>query len=89
MKIVVTGALGHIGSRLIRELPQIITGPEVVMIDNLMTNRYCSLFNLPPNAKYRFIEADILEIDLDTIFKGADAVHPRLLRMQRTVSIIV
>jgi len=74
MKIVVTGALGHIGSRLIRELPKIIPGAEVVMLDNLLTQRYCSLFNLPPEGKYRFIEADILEIDLGEIFQGANAV---------------
>lgn len=74
MKIVVTGALGHIGSRLIRKLPEIIPGAEVVMLDNLLTNRYCSLFNLPPEGRYRFIEADILEIDLGEIFKGANAV---------------
>lgn len=74
MKIVVTGALGHIGSRLIRELPRIIPGAEVVMIDNMLTNRYASLFNLPPEGRYRFIEADILETDLDDIFPGANAV---------------
>lgn len=74
MKIVVTGALGHIGSRLIRKLPEIIPGAEVVMLDNLLTNRYCSLFNLPLDGRYHFIEADILEIDLGEIFKGANAV---------------
>ncbi len=74
MKIVVTGALGHIGSRLIRELPGIIPGAEIVMLDNLLTNRYCSLFNLPPEGNYRFIGADILETDLVEIFKGSNAV---------------
>ena len=47
MKIVVTGALGHIGSRLIRELPTMFPEAEIVLIDNLSTQRYCSLFNLP------------------------------------------
>jgi UDP-glucose 4-epimerase len=74
MKIFVTGALGHIGSRLIRDFPKIIPGAEVVMLDNLLTHRYCSLFNLPPEGKYRFIEADILKIGLADIFKGANAV---------------
>lgn len=59
MKIVVTGALGHIGSKLIRELPSSFPGCDLVLVDNLSTNRYCSLFNLPTTGKYRFVQADI------------------------------
>ena len=74
MKIVVTGALGHIGSSLIRELPAQFTGAEIVMIDNLMSQRYASLFALPAIGRYRFIEADVREIDLRPLFEGAHAV---------------
>jgi UDP-glucose 4-epimerase len=73
MKIVVTGALGHIGSRLIRELPKYFPGCEIVMIDNMSVQRYCSLFNLP-NARYKFIEGDVLNCDLDRIILGANIV---------------
>ena len=72
MKIIVTGALGHIGSRLIREIPATFPGAEVVLIDDLSAQRYGSLFDLAD--KYRFIEADILEADLDVLFQGADVV---------------
>lgn len=44
------------------------------MVDNLSTQRYGSLFQLPPQGRYRFIEGDILEIDLVEIFSGADVV---------------
>lgn len=74
MKVVITGGLGHIGSKLCREIPANFPGAEVVIIDNLLTLRFCSLFNLPATASYRFIEADVLEVDLHTILKGADVV---------------
>jgi UDP-glucose 4-epimerase len=74
MKIVVTGALGHIGSRLIRELPFSLPGCEIVMVDNMMTQRYCSLFNLPVEGRYRFVEADITKTDFPALLAGADVV---------------
>ena len=74
MKIVVTGALGHIGSRLIRGIPSDFTDPEIVMIDNLSTQRYASLFHLPCESKYRFIETDVLTTNLKPIFSGANVV---------------
>jgi len=74
MKIVVTGGLGHIGSRLIRELPDFFARPEIIIIDNLSTQRYASLFNLPETASYRFVEADVTSVDLRQFFAGADVV---------------
>src|SRR5439155_10408663 len=74
MKIVVTGALGHIGSRLIREIPSAFPGAEVLMLDDLSTQRYCSLFNLPEEGRYRFIETDILKAELAELFRVASVV---------------
>lgn len=74
MKIVVTGALGHIGSALIRQLPMHFPGAEIVMIDNMMTQRYASLFNLPAVGHYQFIEADVRTVDLRPLIEGAHAV---------------
>jgi UDP-glucose 4-epimerase len=71
MKIVVTGAIGHIGSYLIRDLALQFPGAEIVMIDNLMTQRFPSLFNLPTLGRYRFIEGDVTRIDLQPILKDA------------------
>ena len=60
MKIVITGALGHIGSKVIRELPSAFPNAEIVLVDNLLVQRYCSLFNLPSQGNYRFLEGDVL-----------------------------
>lgn len=73
-RIIVTGALGHIGSRLIRQWPSAFPAAEIVMVDNLATQRYGSLFDLPKEGRYRFVEADILDADLKGLFSGADAV---------------
>jgi len=74
MKIIITGALGHVGSRLIREIPRHFPGSDIIMIDNLSTFRYCSLFNLPDYCKFRFIEADITHVDLKDYVINADVV---------------
>lgn len=74
MKIVVTGALGHIGSRLVRDLPNFFPGVSIIMIDNLSTQRYASLFNLPDSASYRFVEGDVTRMDLAPLLEGAHAV---------------
>lgn len=72
-RILVTGACGHIGSRLIRELPRPLV-TEVWMLDNMESQRYPSLFNLPAEYQYRFFEADVRTVDLGPVLDGVDAV---------------
>jgi len=74
MKFVVTGALGHIGSAVIRHLPVAYPGADIVLIDDMSVQRYCSLFDLPTGANYRFVEGDVRKLDLKELLKGADAV---------------
>jgi len=74
MRIVIAGALGHIGSRAMRDLPGLVGDLELVLVDNLSTQRYASLFGLPPTTRYTFLEADILDLDLPPVLQGADAV---------------
>jgi UDP-glucose 4-epimerase len=73
MRVVVTGALGHIGSALIRAIKP-GDFERVVLLDDMLTQRYCSLFNLPDGVPYEFIEGDVLKEDLVRVFDGADAV---------------
>ncbi|GMQ82804.1 MAG: hypothetical protein BMS9Abin05_2266 [Rhodothermia bacterium] len=74
MKIVITGALGHIGSRLIRELPSFDSDLDIVMVDDLSTQRYAALFDLPNSARYQFVEADVTDGEVEDLVKGATAV---------------
>jgi UDP-glucose 4-epimerase len=72
-KILITGALGHIGSGLIH---QIKPGEyeEVVLLDNMFTQRFPSLFNLPKGVNFRFIEEDVLKANLVECLTGIGAV---------------
>jgi nucleoside-diphosphate-sugar epimerase len=74
MKIVVTGSNGHIGSYLVRDLAVQFPGAQIVMIDNMLTQRFPSLFNLPALGSYRFIEGDVATIDLLPILNGASVL---------------
>jgi nucleoside-diphosphate-sugar epimerase len=73
MKLLITGALGHIGSRFIHSIKP-GEFEVVIMLDNLSTQRYCALFKLPMGVKFKFMEVDICSDKLDQYFKGIDAV---------------
>ena len=47
--ILITGGLGHIGSKLIKELP---LEYNLTVVDNLLTQRFCSLFNVGRPIKF-------------------------------------
>ena len=73
MKILITGALGHIGSKLIHSIkPGEFEG--IRLIDNMLTQRYASLFNLPNGVNFAFIEEDILKGDLIKLLTDVDCV---------------
>jgi UDP-glucose 4-epimerase len=75
MNILITGGLGHIGSKLIREYANKEVVSEIRVLDNFLTQRYCSLFDLPKNKKYVFIEGDINnEKDLTEAMKDVEIV---------------
>ena len=74
MKIAITGALGHIGSKAARLLPLFFRNSEIILIDDFTTQRYSSLFDLPSEGSYTFIEGDVLKLDLQSIFSQVDIV---------------
>ncbi len=73
MNLCISGALGHIGSGLIRNLT--IPGlDKVYLVDNFLTQRYASLFDLPPGIDFVFREMDILSDDIGPIIEESDAL---------------
>lgn len=72
-KILITGALGYIGSALMRNLGKSVAR-EVVILDNLESRRYNSLFDLPKGFKFRFIRDDVTTADFPKYLSGIDIV---------------
>jgi len=73
MNICITGALGHIGSKLIRHLSVPNLG-KVYLVDNLLTQRYPSLFDLPDEIDFIFHEIDIHSKEMKSIIKKSDVL---------------
>lgn len=71
MKILVTGALGHIGSRLIRSLDH----HELVIVDNLMTQRFASIFNLPSGKEIKFLDKDVRDLTKELLLEHGPFTH--------------
>ena len=74
MNILITGALGHIGSKLIRYLPQKINNSKFYLIDDLRTQRYISLTNLPKKSKFKFYDEPISKKLIKNIIPKIDLV---------------
>jgi nucleoside-diphosphate-sugar epimerase len=72
-KLLVTGALGHIGSRFVRQLEPAVF-EAVSLLDDLSTQRYGSLFDLPTGTGFRFFEEDVCTANLDDYLDGVDVV---------------
>ena len=74
MNILITGALGHIGSSLITRLNEIKNLKKIYVIDSLRSNNINVLFNLKvKKIKIKFIKADL--IDQKTLNRVDDKIN--------------
>jgi UDP-glucose 4-epimerase len=71
--VLVTGALGHIGSGFIRSNFGGLDNVELLISDNLATQRYTSLFNLPPHVK-NFHQIDSKDTKISELIQKSDLV---------------
>ncbi len=79
MRILITGAAGFLGSHLSDLV--LSQGHEIVGVDNFITGKPQNITHLRENARYRFVESDVIEplqIDgqLDRIYHMASPASP-------------
>ena len=75
MKLLITGACGHIGSFIIDKVGKIKKIKEVILIDNFNSHRYSTLFNLKKNKKFSFYSIDLSKISLKKFKKVDYVIH--------------
>ena len=74
MKILITGACGHIGSYFIENLYKIKKVKKAILLDNLKSNRFNSLFNTNKKNKVEFYLKDLNDIQSLDQFKNISIV---------------
>ena len=72
MKIIITGACGHIGSYVAENVHKIKKIKNTVLVDNLKSNRFSSIFNLRKKSNIKFYIKDLNNINTLDEFKNVD-----------------
>lgn len=71
--IIITGGLGHIGSYLIENFLRKKNNLHLIIIDNLQSQRYSSLFNLKLKGnKFSFYDLDLTKDSISDVVKNAN-----------------
>ncbi len=74
MKILITGACGHIGSFISENIYKIKKVSKTILVDNLKSNRFYSLFNSKKKNKLNFFLKDLNNINSLNEFKNVDLI---------------
>ena len=74
MKIIITGACGHIGSYVAENIHKIKKVKNTLLIDNLKSNRVGSIFNLKKKNNLQFYIRDLNNIKALNGFKNVDCL---------------
>ena len=72
MKLIITGACGHIGSYVAENIFKIKKIKKTILIDNLKSNRFCSIFDQKAKNKLEFHLGDLTDEKSLDKFKKAD-----------------
>ena len=74
MKILITGACGHIGTHIVENIHKIKGVKDLILLDNLNSSKINSLFNLKTKIKIKFHEIDVAHSNDLFKFKKIDVL---------------
>jgi nucleoside-diphosphate-sugar epimerase len=73
MKILITGGLGHIGSYILRNL-RLKKKIHYIIVDNLITQRFVSLFDLKKYCSFEFHNIDVAKNNIENLIEKSNIV---------------
>jgi nucleoside-diphosphate-sugar epimerase len=74
MKVLITGACGHIGSFLAENIHKIKGISKTILVDNLKSNRFNSLYNFEKKNNLSFFLRDLNNLNALNDFHNIDAI---------------
>ena len=72
MRIIITGACGHIGSHISENIDKIKKIKSTILLDNMESNRFSSMFNLKKKNNFKFYIKDLNDSRTLNEFKNVD-----------------
>ena len=74
MKVLITGACGHIGSFLTENIHKIKSISKTILVDNLKSNRFNSLYNFEKKNNLSFFLRDLNNLNALNDFHNVDVI---------------
>ncbi len=74
MNLLITGCCGHIGSYIAENVHKIKKIKKTIIVDNIKSNRFCSLFDLKKNNNLKFFLRNVSNLNSLKDFKKIDYV---------------
>ena len=74
MKILITGACGHIGSFIAENIYKIKNISKTILVDNLKSNRFNSLYNFEKRNNLSFFLRDLNNLNALNDFHNVDVI---------------
>tara|TARA_B100000780_G_scaffold261680_1_gene214283 strand:+ start:878 stop:1807 length:930 start_codon:yes stop_codon:yes gene_type:complete len=74
MNLIITGACGHIGSYVAENIYKIKKIKSTILLDNLKSNRFCSIFDLNKKNNLKFYIKDLNDKNSLSTFKNIDYI---------------